>query len=137
EHHPEIALPGGHGIDRLVVQDDAAAVGRNQSGEESQERGLAGALRAEQRVELAGTDRERHVIDGARRAVALAHALHLQLGDADERRVGHVARPSRGPSRIDLTITGTSASPAAARTSSTELGGAHASSEVASTGPTN
>ena len=61
--------------------DDRARVGPEQADDHAQRRGLAGAVRPEQRVELAGADREIEMID--RRAVErLGEPAQLKGGAA-------------------------------------------------------
>ena len=65
-------------------------VGRDEAGDHHQQRRLAGARGSEQRHELAGVDRERHVVERADRAVLLADAAdaHRQGAAAGIRAVG-------------------------------------------------
>src|SRR5262249_55949253 len=111
-------------------------VGLGQPGDDAEHRRLAGSARPEQRVELARPDVDRHVAHhpGATRALADARQLHLR--EADELGPVHGAIPGWIPPARRVT-TGISSNPTAASESSTELGGAHASIEVANTGPMN
>ncbi len=75
--------------------------------EHAQQRGLAAARRPEQREELVGADVERDVVDRARRAEALGHAL-----DAHDRRGAHAGssaprsgRCRRIASTVSTTVT--------------------------------
>ena len=47
---------GRHALDLAAVQPDGAVVGRVQAGDQIEQRGLAGAVRADQRMDFAGAD---------------------------------------------------------------------------------
>src|SRR5216683_562833 len=64
--------------DRLAVEDDAAGVGGDEAGEQVEERGLAGAVGAEDAGDLAGLEREGDVLHGGEAAEALGEALDLE-----------------------------------------------------------
>ncbi len=87
EDHAEIALPRRHRVDGLVVHEHAPFVRRGEAREHSEERGLAAAGGAEQRIELSGTYGQGHVLHRPRRPVALADVLHSHFGQADHRLV--------------------------------------------------
>src|SRR4030095_11394746 len=137
EHHAEIALPRRHGVDGLVVHEDAPFVGRGEAREHPEEGGLAAAGRAEQRVELAGAYGQRDVLDRPRCSVALAHALHAHLGQANDRLILLHAltsfEPRPGPA--SPARSGTTLSPRPASTRETAPGGIQARRGVARTGP--
>ena len=59
----------------LAVEVDRAAARRVDAGDDVEQRGLAGAVRADDREDLAGVDGEAHAIDG----------FHAAKGDADVR----------------------------------------------------
>ena len=63
-----------------AVEEDAPAVGRQGAGDLADERGLAGAVGANERVYLAARDLERHIVGGDDAAEALAHAAQLEHG---------------------------------------------------------
>ncbi len=69
---------GRHALDLAAVEPDGAGVGRVQARDQVEQRGLAGAVRADQRVDLAGADREAGVADGADAAEMLRDAFDLQ-----------------------------------------------------------
>jgi hypothetical protein len=57
---------------------DASGIGREQAGEQLEQRGLAGAVWTEQGDELSGLGYETHAIHGANGPVALDYALEQQ-----------------------------------------------------------
>ena len=63
-----------------VEPDRSAARGCSRPGHEIDERRLAGAVRADERVPRAGTQRQRHLARDAERAEALRDALDLERG---------------------------------------------------------
>ena len=71
---------GRHALNLAAVEFDGAAVRREQAGYQVEQRGLAGAVRTDQRVDLAGADRKAGVVDGADAAEMLGDAGHLQHG---------------------------------------------------------
>ena len=74
----------------VAVEQDLALVGRGQPVEDVHERRLAGAVLAEQGVDLAGTDLEVDAVVGDDARVALRDAAHLERrGDDRFRRVRH------------------------------------------------
>ena len=76
--HPEMAPPGRHVADRTPFEDHLAAIGLLQTRDDPQQRGFAGAARAEKREELARLDRERHVVGRDRGAEPLADVAQLE-----------------------------------------------------------
>ncbi len=97
EHHADAALLRRHRVDGRVVHHDAAGVGPREAGEHAQERGLAAAGGAEQRVELAGQHGHGHVPQHPRAVEALPHPLHAHLGDTHHAPVAHTRTASAGP----------------------------------------
>ena len=93
-----IASDGSADRDGVAVEEDLALVGRRQPVQDVHQGRLAGAVLAEQRVDLAGPDVEvdRVVCDDAR--VALRDAAHLQRGGGHD--LGH------GGLRLQVTGTG-------------------------------
>ncbi len=69
------AAPG----DAAIAEGDLARVRRVQAGDEPQQRALPAAGGAEHRQDLARTERQRHVVQRQRPAVASAHARHREL----------------------------------------------------------
>src|SRR5690349_21263868 len=65
-------------IDRLAVEQDAAAALANEAGDDAQQRGLAAARWSEQRHELAARDIEIDVAHGQHVAEAMANVLEAQ-----------------------------------------------------------
>ena len=78
-----------------AVEDDAAAVARELAAELRDERRLAGAVRADQRVHLAGADVEVDVVGRDHAAEALLEAAHLRAAVAPVAAVAHDARGAR------------------------------------------
>src|SRR5581483_8239396 len=62
---------------RTPVDDDLARVGRHSAGDDLPERRLAGAVLADERVDLAGLDGDAHVVERPRTAVVLADPAEL------------------------------------------------------------
>ena len=88
-------------VDRPTVDPDLAAVGAIEAGEDVHQRRLAGAVLAEQRVQLARTELELRVVEGDRGAEALVDRLH-----AKARRRGH-AVPGYGTMILSMiSVTG-------------------------------
>ena len=81
-HHADA---GRHGVARagevldVVVEQDLALVGLVQAVEHVHQRGLAGAVLAEQAVDLAGLDREVDVVVGDQGAEPLGDAAEFEL----------------------------------------------------------
>ena len=61
--------------DRRAVQEDRAAGGHALSGDQADQRGLAGAVLAQQAMDGAAADRERHVAQRNGGAIALGEVL--------------------------------------------------------------
>ena len=79
---------GGSGdLDRLAVEQDLALVRRRQPVEDVHQRRLAGAVLAEQGVDLARPDVEVDVVVGDDARIALGDAAHLERGALQ--RLGH------------------------------------------------
>ena len=77
------------GAHRQARHLDLARIGGEQAGQHLEQRGLAGAVRAEQHGEAAARDRQAERIERHALAVALGEAAHLQHGapsQADSRR---------------------------------------------------
>src|SRR5947207_2683112 len=77
-----------------AIEEDAAAVGRHGAGDLANERGLAGAVRANERVYLAAHDLERHIVGSDDAAEALAHAAQLKHGAVWRRSRRYRAAPA-------------------------------------------
>src|SRR5216684_843490 len=116
EDHAQVALPGRHVIDGLVVHHDPPLVWRDEPREHPEQRGLAAARGTEERVELAGTDGERDIANGPPSAVALAHAFHARFRYPDHRLVlsHHIASFPPRPRRPRRATRGATSSPSAA-----------------------
>ena len=69
---------GAADLDRLAGEQDFAAVGLIDAGDDLDQRGFAGAVLAEQRMDLAGVKGERDVFERLRRVEALGDVAHLQ-----------------------------------------------------------
>ena len=78
--------------DRHVAERHFAGVGALDAGDDVDEGGLAGAVRADQAADLAGRERDRDAVVGGEAAIALGHAL------GDEQ-IGHQASRPRSPNR--------------------------------------
>ena len=74
--------PAVHGQagDVLAVQDDLAAVGRDQAGDDIEAGGLAGPVGPEQAHGLAAGEVQRHVLEDGPGAVAFAQIVGTELG---------------------------------------------------------
>ena len=72
-------------LDLLAVEQDLALVRPGEPVEDVHQRGLAGAVLAEQRVDLAGPDLEVDVVVGDHARVPLRDATHLERGCLDLR----------------------------------------------------
>ena len=77
---------GRHALDLAAVELDGALVGRVQARDQIEQRGLAGAVRADQRVDFTGADLEAGVVDGADAAKALRDAVDFQHGAGERLR---------------------------------------------------
>ena len=80
EHHVDRPLVRRHAGERLAVEPDRALGRLLEAGEHAQQRGLAAAGGAEQRVELALVDVERLVVDGDESAEPLGDGAELDEG---------------------------------------------------------
>jgi hypothetical protein len=72
------AAGGGQRGDVAPVEADPSGVGLELAGQLSDQRGLAGAVRADERVGLALADGERHVVGCAQRTECLAQVVDLE-----------------------------------------------------------
>ena len=79
EHHAEVALVRRQVLDRLAVQQDAAAGRRHEARDRHQHRGLARARRSEQRQELATRDAQRHVVQRRNGSIMLRDPVERQF----------------------------------------------------------
>ena len=61
---------------------DAAGIGHEQSGQKLEQRGLAGAVRTQERDEFAGGRREADAVDRVNGAVGLDHVVEQKRGRA-------------------------------------------------------
>src|SRR5688500_7893340 len=68
-------VPGTKAADVLVIENDATGVRPKNVGDESKQRGLAGAVGADQADDLVAPERKAHVVDGGEPAEALGEAL--------------------------------------------------------------
>ena len=82
DRHQAGAAGGGGRADvaGLAADEEGAGVGADRAGQDLDERRLAGAVRAHQRVDLAGEDRQRRVAEGGDGAVALGHSGGVEDG---------------------------------------------------------
>ena len=71
---------------RLAIQQDLTLVGHGQAVQDVHQSGLAGAVLAKQRVDLAGPDIKVDVVVGNHARVALRDPAHLERGDGRRRR---------------------------------------------------
>ena len=93
----------------LPSHEHLAAVRHQMPGHQVEQRGLAGAVRPDQRGDDAGAQRERHVVDGLQAAEGLGDAGRLQQDLAVRslmawplsRAFGFSWKPHRPPGRID------------------------------------
>ena len=91
----------------LPSQSTSPRSGARLPGDQVEQRGLAGAVRADQRGDDAGAQRQRHVVDGLQAAEGLGGAGHLQAGSvllpawlmASSRAFGFSWKPHRPPGR--------------------------------------
>src|SRR5262249_37526710 len=95
EVHPPVGREAGH---RPLEQRDAAGVGRQVSGDEVEERGLAGAVGADNEAPLSRRDLERHAVDGGQ-----ATERFLQVLDLKRRH--SLCTPGTTPSGMNTTMT--------------------------------
>ena len=77
----------------LAVEEDLALVGYGKAVQDVHEGGLAGAVLAEQRVDLARTDLEVDSVVGQDARIPLRDAAHLQRRRRDVLRAGHPCPP--------------------------------------------
>ena len=90
--------PGPARLDRrmkahlLAAEEDLAPVGADDPGDDLDQRRLAGAVLADQRMDPAPGDLERHIGQGLRRAVGLGYPFDPESRRG--RRIGHGATPS-------------------------------------------
>ena len=101
--HAEMRAPAaGHARDVAAEQRDRAAVGRDLAGDQVEQRGLAGAVRADDQAPLAGLDREVDVGGDAQAAEGLAQRFDGERGHALRSPAGRsAARPfSRARTRL-------------------------------------
>ena len=80
-----MASVGSCDVDDLAIEQDLALIGPGQAVEDVHERGLAGAVLAQQGVDLARLDVEVDAVVGHDARVALGDAAHLQRGRGDAR----------------------------------------------------
>jgi hypothetical protein len=85
--------------DRGGAEPRPAAVGGEEGGEDVEERRLAGAVRPDDRAELAARDRERHAVDRRERAEVLGQILDLEQDLPGRRREARCRRGRGGPGR--------------------------------------
>ena len=88
--------------DRLAGEEDLAAVGLVDAGHDLDQRRFAGAVLAEQRVDLARIERERHVLERLGRVEALGDVAHLENRRRRPRRI--VGWPGRAGVRLLATV---------------------------------
>ena len=67
-----------HADDIGAIVDDATCARRQEAGDDREQRGLAGAVRPDQRGDAPGRSGERGLIDGEQTAEALRHLLDPQ-----------------------------------------------------------
>ena len=92
EHEADVALAHVRAGRVLAVEQDLALVGELEPGDDAQERGLAAARGPEQRHQLAGRERQAHVVERDEAAERLADILNL---DAHAASIGVSSRPAR------------------------------------------
>ena len=83
-----LRLGGAANRDRLAAQKDLAAIGLMYAGYDLDQRRLAGAVLAEQGMNLAGVQRKRDVLERLRRVETLGDSANLQDRRDDCRSVG-------------------------------------------------
>ena len=81
--------------------DQVALILREDAGDDLAQRGLAGAVLADERVDRAGPDGDRDIVESARRPEGLAERAHLEM-DGRVRRAGHGVSRSRSASARPL-----------------------------------
>src|SRR2546423_13865818 len=91
--------------DIFFVEEDSARSRRKGAGEQIEERGLARAVRPDDRVQRAGLDLERHAVDRGERAERLPQVVRFE-----NRHAMNLAHASTTPPRKNITTT-TNASP--------------------------
>jgi hypothetical protein len=67
-------------VHRLAVDQDLTGVGAVDAGHDLDQRGLARAVLADQRVHLARIERQRHILQRLRGVEALGDVLHFKYG---------------------------------------------------------
>src|SRR5207249_8693144 len=93
---PELArLRGRAQLDALAEEAHAPGARRMEAGDDLDERGLPGAVVADEPHDLVRVDGERDVVEGARRAVVLRDSLQLHHGRGRVSRHGTSLRPPR------------------------------------------
>ena len=78
---------------RRPPQHQVALVLREDAGDDLAQRGLAGAVLADERVDRAGADGDRDIVEGAGRPEGLAEPANLEM-DGRVRRAGHARQPT-------------------------------------------
>ena len=94
---PAAGRPRGECVNVLAGDADRAGVGRDDPVDGLQERGLAGAVRADEADELAGRDRQRDALQDRRVAVGGDH-----VSNVDERVVGPGGRCAVGSGHVGV-----------------------------------
>jgi len=116
-------LPGPSEPDLGAVAPDRPLVGRQEPCRDADQRALAGAVLAEEGVDLAGEDRQRGAVEGPRRAEALSDPEQLQGGNRQKLPLGTTSAPDsisrRVASTSSFTAAGTRAAFAGAKTKET------------------
>ena len=79
EHEADIALAQAEAGRIDIVEQHAPVVGMQQAADHPQQRGLAGAGRAEQRNQLAGGDVQVDAVQRGHAGIVLGQALQVQL----------------------------------------------------------
>ena len=77
--------------DGLPAHDELALILREDTGDDLAERRLPGAVLADERVDRAGMDGDRDIVEGARRPEGLAERAHLEMDGAVRRAVHGVS----------------------------------------------
>ena len=103
EDHRDVALRRGEAGHRAAADQDLAAVGAVEAGDQAQRRGLAGAGRAEQDDEGAVRDGHRHVVEGGVGAEGLGDVGEDDLSHGEHPLVGGGAR-APGPRSASKTV---------------------------------
>ena len=92
-------LPGRPERHRRPPQHQVALILREDAGDDLAQRGLARAVLADERVDGAGPDGDRDLVEGASRPEGLPECANLEM-DGAVRRVGHrVSRPRSASAR--------------------------------------